>query len=369
MASSKSSAQEAKGKMQGDKSPKKQRKVLNEHIKKAHVAKEKAIQRLQRLEDKKQVLLVELEQLELDLSVLQSRLAALPARRKAESRQQEGRVEVHSYEIDEPFTSELLAVLNAEDSLSYAESIVQAQQAEREQSASQLSQQEIMDADALAREARQIALVAEEAAQLAVERAVAIEERLAQSSIGRHLQQAYEGAEEDIARAQSFARETARSAQETDQLVSILFPETDEADATRLVGEAASSFEVALDDLDTLLTNETEDEAAMTVLTSMIMADADADSAIEHAIELSSYRVLPQDVRELVRQADETLLLVREAVEAGTLQGEDAVQALCAAELEVMYANSLLHSAEEKGVDDEGHGKQQQNDDWKTEHT
>ncbi|GCE25881.1 hypothetical protein KDA_13650 [Dictyobacter alpinus] len=213
------------------------------------------------------------------------------------------------------------------------------------------------EAHALARDAREIALVAEEAARVAVERAEYADLRLEQSSMGRHLEGEYERMQVEVERAQILATEMAQAADEAEHLLLTFVPEEDNtfvdvevedlAIATDIIDDEALETNSMFDEID-------KDEDAFAAVASLILADAAADQAAESEALIEASSEHTQDIHELLKQAQHTLALVRQAVEEGTLSGQDAIRALCAAELEVTHTRALLKDVEE-GLEEDQH--------------
>ncbi|WP_162005018.1 hypothetical protein [Dictyobacter vulcani] len=300
----------------------KRKRHLEERLQKARAAQERSEERLRLVQERLQVKVVRVQRLE-------HRLQELNANRKGKDRQ--------------AFVERI-----GSGSSVFAGDVVSI--SVHEEHVNERAAEIVQEAQALARDAREIALLAEDAARLAVERAEYAELRLEQSSMGRHLGEEYERMQTEAERAQIFARETAQAAEETEQLLSTFVPEGDNIFVDSEVEEFSTGGEISNEEIlenNGMFDSIDKDEDAFAAVASLILADAEADQAAESEALLGAGREHTQDIQALLKQAQHTLALVRAAVEEGTLTGDDAVRALCAAEMEVTHTRSLLKNVEE----------------------
>lgn len=322
----------------------KRKQHLEERLQKARAAQERSEERLRLAQERLQANVARVQRLE-------RRLQELNANQRVKNAQAfDEKVGSRSSVFDE----EVMAVERA----MAGEHIVSVHEEHINERAAEVLQ----EAQALARDARQIALLAEDAARLAFERAEYADLRLEQSGMGRHLGAEYERMQVEAERAQIFARETAQAAEETEHLLLTFVPEEDNTFVDNEVATFSTPGDVSNEE--TLENNGMfdridKDEDVFAAVASLILADAEADQVAESEALLGAGREHTQDIQELLKQAQHTLALVRTAVDEGTLTGDDAVRALCAAEMEVIHTRSLLKNVEEgleERHDDHEHG-------------
>jgi hypothetical protein len=208
-------------------------------------------------------------------------------------------------------------------------------------------------------EARAVAEVAEEAARLAIERAVDLEEYLEQVGSARHLLQELDRLQIEADQATAIARDAEEAARVAERLAGSMqegepqespfkdeeqiesFVAIDRDDADQAVPiEPLSPLEVAqVEEIE-------EEEDDLETVAAMIIADAAAIAAAqaEAVAEASSART--REARTGALQADQALENVRTAIRKQKLSGEGADVAWQAAEREATHAHALLADAE-----------------------
>ena len=208
-------------------------------------------------------------------------------------------------------------------------------------------------------QARAVAEVAEEAARLAIERAVDLEEYLEQVGSARHLLQELERLQGEAEQATALAREAEEAARLAEQLADPIQEveqqekvvedeeqgeppiEMDTNDTNQAVsGEQPSPLEIAQ------VEEIVEEEDDLETVAAMIIADAAAIAAAqaEAAAEASSVRT--REARARALKADQALESLRTAIRQQRLSGEGAEVALRAAEREATHAHAALADAE-----------------------
>ena len=204
--------------------------------------------------------------------------------------------------------------------------------------------------------ARAVAEVAEEAARLAIERAIDLEEYLEQVGSARHLLQELERLQIEADQATALAREAARIAEhlanpvqgvehqenvarDEEQVEPLIEMDTNDTSQAASSG-LPSPLEIAQ------VEEIVEEEDDLETVAAMIIADAAAIAAAqaEAVAEASSART--REARTRALKADQALENVRAAIRQQKLSGEGAEVALQAAEREATHAHARLADAE-----------------------
>ncbi len=199
-----------------------------------------------------------------------------------------------------------------------------------------------VEALATARQARAVASTAERAARLAIKRALDASVRMEQMVFARHLEQELQQLQDEADKAGAFAQETEQSASTAEQLVTVLenlMPADEQPLVERLPASRSGPGSASSAEID-------EEEEAVEKLASMVLANAAGVVAAEAEARAEASSLRAREARQLLRQAEQMVMLVRSAIQDGALLGAEAVQALQAAEREATHAQAVLADAE-----------------------